>query len=56
MSPMQIGLISFATTIVIVISLFAMGMIPLWLAAVILVADGAFTYGLINTLERNSAA
>jgi hypothetical protein len=56
MSPTQIGLVSFASTIVIVIALFAMGVVPLWLAAVILVADGAFTYGLINTLERNSAA
>jgi hypothetical protein len=56
MSPTQIGLISFASTIVIVIVLFAVGVLPLWLAAVILVADGAFTYGLINTLERNSAA
>ena len=55
MSPTQIGLISFATTIVIVVSLFAMGLVPLWLAAVILVADGVFTYWLINTLERNSA-
>ncbi len=52
MSPTQIGLISFATTVVIIIALLAMGMFPLWLAAVILVADGAFTYGLIASLER----
>ena len=56
MSPTQIGLISFGATIVVVLVLFAVGVLPLWLAAVILVADGAFTYGLINTLERNQSA
>ena len=56
MSPTQIGVISFGGTIVVVIILFAAGVLPLWLAAVILVADGAFTYGLINSLERSNRA
>jgi hypothetical protein len=55
LSPSAIGYISFGTTVAIVIALFAMGVVPLWLAAVILVADGACTYWLINSLERNSA-
>jgi hypothetical protein len=55
LSPTAIGYISFGTTIVIVLGLFAMGVIPLWLAAVILVADGAFTYLLITKLEAGGA-
>ena len=53
---MRIGLFSLGTTIVVVIALFAAGLLPLWLAAVILVADGAFTYGLIHSLERSRQA
>jgi hypothetical protein len=54
LTPSAIGYISFGTTIVIVLALFAMGMIPLWLAAVILVADGAFTYLLVTRLESGT--
>jgi hypothetical protein len=52
LSPSAIGYISFGTTIVVVIGLFVAGLLPLWLAAVILVADGAFTYLLITKLEN----
>jgi hypothetical protein len=51
LTPSAIGYISFGTTIVVVLALFAVGVLPLWLAAVILVADGAFTYLLITKLE-----
>ena len=51
LSPTTIGYISFGTTIVIVLALFAAGVLPLWLAAVLLVADGAFTYLLVTKLE-----
>jgi hypothetical protein len=52
LSPTTIGLISFGTTVVIVIALFAAGMLPLWLAAVILLLDGFFTYWLTARLGR----
>jgi hypothetical protein len=52
LSPTRIGLISFGTTFAIVIALFAAGMLPLWLAAVILLLDGFFTYWLTARLER----
>jgi hypothetical protein len=52
LSPTTIGVISFATTFAIVIALFAAGMLPLWLAAVILLLDGFFTYWLTARLGR----
>jgi hypothetical protein len=52
LSPATIGYISFGTTIVVVLALFVMSVVPLWLAAVILVADGVFTYLLITRLEN----
>ena len=51
----MIGVVSFATTIAIVLGLFVAGVVPLWLAAVILLADGLFTYMLITTLEKNAS-
>jgi hypothetical protein len=55
LSPTAIGYISFGTTIVVVIALFVAGILPLWLAAVILVADGAFTYLLVTKLEAGQS-
>ena len=52
LSPTSIGLISFGTTVVVVIALFAAGILPLWLAAVILLLDGFFTYWLTARLGR----
>ena len=51
LSPTAIGVLSFGTTVVIVIALFAAGIVPLWLAAVILLVDGFFSYYLITKLE-----
>jgi hypothetical protein len=56
MTPTSIGLISFGTTVVIVIALFAAGMLPLWLAAAILLLDGFFSYMLISRLEAGRGA
>ena len=53
LSPTSIGLISFGTTVVVVIALFAAGILPLWLAAVILLLDGFFTYWLTARLGRD---
>jgi len=53
-SRTTIGLISFGTTVVVVIALFAASVIPLWLAAVILLADGAFTYLLLERVGRET--
>jgi hypothetical protein len=52
LTPTSIGLISFGTTVAIVIALFAAGILPLWLAAVILLLDGFFTYWLTARLGR----
>ena len=51
LSPTAIGVISFGTTVVVVLALFAVGILPLWLAAVILLVDGFFSYFLITRLE-----
>jgi preprotein translocase subunit SecY len=53
-SPTTIGLVSFGTTFVVVIALFAAGILSLWLAAVILVVDGVFTYMLTARLGRSA--
>ena len=55
LSPTAIGVISFGTTVVVVIALFAAGILPLWLAAVILLVDGFFSYYLITRLEAGSS-
>jgi hypothetical protein len=55
MEPTRMGLLMFASTIVVVVALFVVGIVPLWLAAVILVADGALTFFFVTSLERNRA-
>ena len=51
-SPTQIGLIGFLTTVVVIGVLFAVGVLPLWLAGVIVAADAAFTYLFIGRMGR----
>lgn len=52
LNPTHLALIMFATTIAVVIALFIAGILPLWLAAAILVADGALTYVFFERLGR----
>ena len=51
----KIRYVSYAITVVVAIALVAADFIPLWLGAVIVVADGAFTYVMLATLARNRA-
>ena len=55
MNPTMLGLMMFATTVVAVIALFAVGIVPLWLAAVILVFDGVFTYWVTMKMANSGA-
>jgi len=47
-----IGAALFASTLVAILVLYAVGILPLWLAAVILVADGAMTLLYVVALKR----
>ena len=48
----KIRYISYGITVVVAIALVATDVIPLWLGAVIVLADGAFTYVMLAMLER----
>jgi len=51
LSATTLGLLIFVPTIVVVIVLFALDVVPLWLAAVILLADGFLTYFVTSKME-----
>jgi hypothetical protein len=51
MSPTAIGYIMFGSTVIAVIALFAVGVLPFWLAAVILLFDGFLTYFVVSKIE-----
>jgi hypothetical protein len=51
-SSNTLALVSFGLTAVVVIALFAAGILPLWIAILVLVVDGAFNYMLSHGLAR----